>query len=124
MQGPALKEAEGKLAAPMPEPLAPYQRGFIQASLDERDRTERATQAAEAQRRREKEELQQRERDALALAAEGAPGTAGGGIGTTGRTGQTACGGTREADKLVWSDNPVRHRCIRQPSVLPSQQPT
>ena len=70
MQGPALKEAEGKLAAPMPEPLAPYQRGFIQASLDERDRTERATQAAEAQRRREKEELQQRERDALALAAE------------------------------------------------------
>jgi hypothetical protein len=70
LQGPALKEAEGKLAAPMPEPLAPYQRGFIQASLDERDRTERAVQAAEAQRRREKEELQQRERDALALAAE------------------------------------------------------
>ena len=70
MQGPALKEAEGKLAAPMPEPLAPYQRGFLQASLDERDRTERATQAAEAQRRREKEGLQQRERDALALAAE------------------------------------------------------
>src|SRR5919106_963057 len=70
LQGPALKEAEGKLAAPMPEPLAPYQRGFIQASLDERDRTERAAQAAEAQRRREKEELQQRERDALALAAE------------------------------------------------------
>src|SRR5918992_260550 len=70
LQGPALKEAEGKLAASMPEPLAPYQRGFIQASLDERDRTERAAQAAEAQRRREKEDLQQRERDALALAAE------------------------------------------------------
>ncbi|MGH8629520.1 MAG: WD40 repeat domain-containing protein, partial [Burkholderiales bacterium] len=70
LQGPALKEAEGKLAAPMPEPLAPYQRRFIQASLDARDRTERAAQAAEAQRRREKEELQQRERDALALAAE------------------------------------------------------
>ncbi|MGH8586847.1 MAG: TIR domain-containing protein, partial [Gammaproteobacteria bacterium] len=70
LQGPALKEAEGKLAASMPEPLAPYQRRFIQASLDERDRTERAALAAEAQRRREKEELQQRERDALALAAE------------------------------------------------------
>jgi hypothetical protein len=54
----------------MPDPLAPYQRGFIQAGLDERDRTERAAQAAEAQRRREKEELQQRERDALALATE------------------------------------------------------
>ena len=62
LHGAALKEAEGKLAAATPEPLSQRQRGFIQASLDERDRV------AE-QQRRDKEESQQRERKALAQVA-------------------------------------------------------
>ena len=70
LQGPALKEAEGKLAAPMPEPLTSRQNEFIQASLSEWDRREREARAAEEQRQREKEALQQRERDALARAAQ------------------------------------------------------
>jgi hypothetical protein len=70
LQGPQLKEAEGKLAAPMPEPLSTPQRDFIQRSLDQRDALEREVKAAEAKRRQEKEELQERERNALKLAAE------------------------------------------------------
>src|SRR5215510_2857788 len=69
LQGPALTEAQGKLAAPMPEPLTARQRRFVQASLDEHERLVREAQAAEEQRRQEKEASQEREREALALAA-------------------------------------------------------
>jgi KaiC/GvpD/RAD55 family RecA-like ATPase len=48
LQGPALKEAEGKLDAATPEPLAPRQCEFIERSMDQRDRAER-------QRREERE---------------------------------------------------------------------
>jgi WD40 repeat protein/septum formation inhibitor MinC len=70
LQGPQLKEVEGKLAAPMPEPLSTPQRDFIQRSLDQRDSLEQEVKAAEVKRRQEKEELQERERNALKLAAE------------------------------------------------------
>jgi len=69
LQGPSLTEAEGKLAVPMPEPLTTGQRGFIQASLDKRDRLAREAREAEEQHRREQEQSQERERKALELAA-------------------------------------------------------
>jgi formylglycine-generating enzyme required for sulfatase activity/energy-coupling factor transporter ATP-binding protein EcfA2 len=68
LQGPALKEAEGKLAAPKPEPLSQAQEDFINASIEARDRHARAAREAEEQRQREKETLRENERKALAQA--------------------------------------------------------
>lgn len=70
LQGPQLKEAEGKLSSPMPEPLSAQQASFIHTSLDERDRLEREEKAAEEKRLQEKQELEERERNALKQAAE------------------------------------------------------
>jgi hypothetical protein len=57
LQGPALVEAEGKLAAPMPEPLNAQQRNFVEASVEARDRAAQQAQEAEAARQHEKETL-------------------------------------------------------------------
>lgn len=72
LQGPALKEAEGKIASSMPEPLSEKQVQFIHASIEARDRLAREQQEAEERRRQEKEELQRRESAALLEAARAA----------------------------------------------------
>jgi WD40 repeat protein len=69
LQGPQLKEAEGKLSAPMPEPLSEPQNDFIQASLKERDRIKQEAKVAEEKRLLEKQEFEERERKALKEAA-------------------------------------------------------
>lgn len=63
LHGPALKQAEGKLATAIPEPLTPHQRDFIQSSVYQRERLEREALA-------EKEAFQRREHEALARAAQ------------------------------------------------------
>ena len=90
LQGPALKEAEGKLAAPMPEPLAPLSTR-LHPSEPERAGSDRAwTRGRGAAPPRKRRVAATRARCAGASSRTGAQGTAGGGIGTAGGTEQTA----------------------------------